>query len=110
MNKAQAKSYEVAKISIQPFCEVHSSKFKPHLFGDLDQTAVEGIMHSVFSLGVRKDPFKRVLVFCVKVTVFGCTPGIISHFLRILPNVARNRFYTGFGAGAYILGGTLCAN
>ena len=67
-----------------PFCQlfaVHSSKLKPHPIGNLSQTSVVGITHTMLFFGVGKDPLNGFFAFCVKVLIFRGVSGVIDQFL-----------------------------
>ncbi len=100
-----------------PFCfpsgqlfEVHGSKLKPHPFGDLGQTSVKRITHTMLFFGIGKDPLNGLLAFGIKIFVFRGVPGVIGQFLVILPDMAQDGFYAVFGTGAKLPCGTLSTN
>ena len=69
--------------------EIHSSKFEPHPVRDLSQTTVKGITHSVFFLGVSKDPLNGLFTPHVQFLVLGRVSGIIGQFFIVLPDMRR---------------------
>lgn len=87
--------------------KVHSSKFKPHPVGDLSQTTIVSISHTVFFLSVGKDPLNCFFTFRVKLHVFRSVSGIIGQLLIVLPNMTQNSFYTVFGFGTKLAGRAL---
>ena len=90
--------------------EIHGSKLKPHPFGDLGQTSVKRIAHTMLFLGVGKDALNRLFAFGIKLLVLGCVPGVIGQFLVILPDMAQDGFHAVFGVGAQLPCGTLGAD
>ena len=90
-----------------PFCfpssqlfEVHGSKFKPHPFGDLGQTSIKRIAHTMLFFGIGKDPLNGFFAFCVKLLIFRGVSGVVSQLLIVLPDVPQDGLYAVFGAGA----------
>ena len=80
--------------------EVHGSKLKPHPFGDLGQTSIKRIAHTMLFFGIGKDPLNGFFTFGVKIPILGGVSGVIGQFLIILPDMAQDGFHAVFGAGA----------
>ena len=87
--------------------EVHGSKLQPHPFGDLGQTSIKCITHTMLFLGVGKDPLNGFFAFGVKVPILGGIPGVVSQLLIIFPDMAQDGFHAVFGTGAQLPCGAL---
>ena len=80
--------------------EVHGSKLKPHPIGNLGQATVICVTHSMLFFRIGKNPFNGFFTFGVKVLVFRGIPGIVGQLLIVLPDMAQDRLYAVFRAGA----------
>ena len=81
------------------FFEIHGSKLKPAPYGDLGQTSIKRIAHTMLFLGAGKDALDGFFALGIKLLVFRGVSGIVSQFLIIFPNMAQDGFYTAFEMG-----------
>ncbi len=86
-----------------PVCqlfEVHGSKFEPHPVGNLGQTSVVGITHTMLFFGVGKNPLNGFFALRVKLPVFRGLPSVVGQLFIGLPDMAQDGLYAVFGACA----------
>ena len=82
-----------------PVCqllEIHGKKFKPYPVGNMGQTSIVGITHTMLFFAVGKNPLNSFFSLCVKILIFRGVPGIVGQFLIVLPDMAQDSFYAVF--------------